>query len=213
MLHEILAAHTLTALVPAGLQVARDAGQAFQAWITPFILLAGGIWAYYRFRRGRTFRQRLEVTVEGRVDSATGLRTSERSLYLAVTVKIRNIGDGAVTVDAGADLLTIEALQVPDGGPPWDAGWNRLLDLGLERFQGGLTLEPDEPVEEQRLLGLPDSGYGALRIAAQVGSRKAGKRWDHATVVIIDRRVDNMGEEGVGDIPDMPGGLQEGGER
>ncbi len=213
MLHEVLATQATTALVPTWLQVTRDAGQAFQAWITPFILLAGGIWAFYRFRRGRTFRQRLEVTVAGRVDSATGLRTSERLLYLAVTVKIRNIGDGAVTIDAGADLLTIEALQVPEGGPPWDAGWNSLLDLGLDRFHGGLTLEPDEPVEEQRLLGLPDSGYGALRIAAQVGSRKAGKRWDHATVVIIDRRVDNGGKEAVGGTPNVPGGRQEGGER
>ncbi len=213
MLHEILWVHTTPILVPAWLQTARDAGQAFQAWITPFILLAGGIWAFYRFRRGRTFRQRLEVTVEGRVDSATGLQTSERLLYLAVTVKVRNIGDGAVTVDAGADLLTIEALQVPEGGPPWDAGWSLLLDLGLERFQGGLTLEPDEPVEEQRLLGLPDSGYGALRIAAQVGSRKAGKKWDHATVVIIDRRMDNGGEETAGSTLDVPGGRQEGDER
>lgn len=207
MAQEILTTSVALALVPVWLQIIREAGQAFQAWITPLILIGGSIWVFYKFRRGRTFRQRLEITVEGRVESATGLRTTEKLLYLAVTVKVRNIGDGAVTVDADADLLTVEALKVPEGGTPWDASWDRLIDLGLNRFAGGLTLEPDEPVEEQRLLGLPDSGYGALQITGQVGSAKAGKKWDHATVVIIDRRVDNMGAEAA----ELPGGRQEGG--
>jgi hypothetical protein len=204
---------TALALVPEWLQITREAGQAFQAWITPFILFAGGIWAFYRFRRGRTFRQRLEITVEGRVESAMGFRTPERLLYLAVTIKVRNIGDGAVKVDADADLLTVEALKIPDGDPPWDADWDRLIDLGLKPFAGGLTLEPDEPVEEQRLLGLPDSGYGALRITAQVGSSEAGKKWDHAAIVIINRRVDNVDAKAVGESLEVPGGRQEGGEK
>jgi hypothetical protein len=133
----------------------------------------------------------LEITVEGSVERSTGLSTSEALLYLTVTVKVHNIGDGAVTIDAGDDLFTVETLRVPEDKLPWDAEWDPLVDEGLRAFAEGLTLEPDEPIEEQRLLGLPDSGYGALKIRGQVGSRKAGKQWDHAVVVVIDRRVDN----------------------
>jgi hypothetical protein len=174
--------------------------------------VTGGIWAFYRFRRGRTFRQRLEITVEGSVERSSGLRTSQEILYLTVTVRIHNIGDGAVTVDAGADLLTVETLTIPEDSLPWDAEWGSLLDVGLRAFAGGGTLEPDEPVEEQRLFGLPDSGYGALKIAGQVGSRKAGKKWDHAAVVIIARRVDNEGVVAASGTTEEPGERQEGGE-
>ena len=212
MTREVLILSATLAAVPGWLQVIREAGQAFQAWVTPLILVAGGIWAFYRFRRGRTFRQRLEITVEGSVVRSTGLRASEELLYLTVTVKVHNIGDGAVTIEAGDDLLTIESLRVPKDKLPWDAEWDPLVDEGLRAFAGGLTLEPDEPIEEQRLLGLPDSGYGALKITGQVGSRKAGKKWDHAAVVVIEQRVDN-GEAGAASrTVDVPGERRKGGD-
>jgi hypothetical protein len=210
---EILTMSVTVAAVPGWLQIIRESGQAFQAWVTPCILVAGGIWAFYRFRRGRTYRQRLEITVEGNVERSTGLRTSEELLYLTVTVKVRNIGDGAVKIDAGDDLLAVETLRVPEDRLPWDAEWDPLVDESLRPFAGGLTLEPDEPIEEQRLLGLPDSGFGALKITAQVGSRKARKKWDHAAVVPIDRRVDNEGVVPVKGTVEVPDEHQEGGDK
>ena len=118
-----------------------------------------------------------------------------------------------MTVDEGADLLTVETLRVPEDSLPWDAGWSPLVDVGLRTLAGGRTLEPDEPIEEQRLFGLPDAGYGALKVAAQVGSRKAGKKWDHAAVVVIDRRVDNEGVAAASGTIEVPGERQEGGEK
>jgi hypothetical protein len=179
---------------PQWVQVARESGQAFQAWVTPVLLVVGGLWAFFRFRRGRTFRRRLKVEVEGRIERATGIEGPEPLLYLALTVVVTNIGDAAVEVDA--DLLTVEALEVPVDKPPWDAEWGNIwgdldVELGLRKFEGGRVLEPGEPAEEQRLLGLPDTGYGALRVQAKVGSTKAGKSWDNAQVVVVDRRVDN----------------------
>jgi len=138
--------------VPLWLQVVREAGQAFQAWVTPFLLVAGGLFAYYRFRRSRTFHRRLKVEVAGRVERATGLSGAEGLLYLVVTTAVTNIGDPEVTVDD--PLLVLESFDSPPetARPPWVAGWSDLLSesgivLGLEAFEGvrggGRTLEDD----------------------------------------------------------------------
>jgi hypothetical protein len=81
-------------------------------------------------------------------------------------------------------------------GLPRVAGWNDLLsgagiNLGLSAFEGGRTLEPGEPVEDRAFLGLPDSGYGAIRVTATVASVAAGKSWFNDEVVVVDPRVDN----------------------
>ena len=192
---------------PLWLQILREAGQAFQAWVTPFLLVAGGLFAYYRFRRSRTFKRRLKVEVAGRVERATGLSGTEGILYLVVTTTVTNIGDREVTVDD--TLLVLEALDSPPetARPPWVAGWSNLLSesglvLGLGAFEGprdgGRTLEPEEPVEDRSLIGLPDAGYGAIRVTATAASSAAGKAWKNDEVVIIGAPADNggAGEEG-----------------
>jgi hypothetical protein len=167
--------------VPLWLQVVREAGQAFQAWVTPFLLVAGRFFAYYRFRRSRTFHRRLKVEVAGRVERATGLSGAEGLLYLVVTTAVTNIGDREVTVDD--TLLLLESPDSPPetARPPWVAGWSDLLSesgivLGLEAFEevrgGGRTLEPEEPVEDRALIGIPDVGYGAIRVTAKEWRRK-----------------------------------------
>lgn len=187
---------------PLWLQVTRDAGQAFQAWITPLLIALGGLFAYYRFRRGRTFRSRLKVEISGRVERATGLTGPEGLLYLVVTTTVTNIGDGAVTVDE--TLLALESLDFPPetARPPWVAGWSDLLSesgivLGLSAFEGagaeGRTLEPEEPVEDRAVIGLPDSGFGAIRVTATAASTSAGKSWTNDEVVITAAPADNEG--------------------
>ena len=173
-----------------------QAGQAFQAWVTPVLFAIGGAWAYYRFRLRRESRRRLKVEVAGRVERATGLTGTGGLIYLVVTTTVTNIGDAEVRVDD--TLLVLESLDTPPETtrPPWVAGWNDLLsgaglNLGLAAFEDGRTLEPGEPVEDRAFLGLPDSGYGAIRVTATVASRAAGKSWFNDEVVVVDPRVDN----------------------
>ena len=173
-----------------------QAGQAFQAWLTPLLIAIGGLWAFYRFRLRREFYRRLKVEVAGRVERATGLTGTDDLLYLVVTTTVTNIGDAEVRVDDS--LLVLESLDSPPDmtRPPWVAGWSDLLsgagiNLGLAAFEDGRTLEPGEPVEDRAFLGLPDSGYGAIRVTATVASGGAGKSWFNDEVVVVDPRVDN----------------------
>jgi hypothetical protein len=193
---------------PLWLQV----GQAFQAWMTPLLIAFGGGWAFYRFRLRRESRRRLKVEVAGRIERATGLTGKDGLIYLVVTTTVTNIGDSAVDVDD--TLLLLESLDSPPGTtrPPWVAGWSDLfsgagISLGLAAFEGGRTLEPGEPVEDRAFLGLPDSGYGAIRVTATVGSRTVGRSWSNDEVVVVDPRVDNSeGGEATGDPPQTEGG-------
>jgi hypothetical protein len=69
-------------------------------------------------------------------------------------------------------------------------------------------LEPGEPVEDRTFLGLPDSGYGAIRVTATVASRTAGKSWFNDEVVVVDPRVDHdlSGEAEGGTAQEAEGG-------
>ena len=167
----ILIVQELAAAEPFWLQI----GQAFQAWATPLLIAIGGLWAFYRFRLRRESRRRLKVQVAGRMERATGLTGTDDLIYLVVTTTVTNTGDAEVRVDDS--LLMLESLDSPLEAtrPPWVAGWNDLLsgagiNLGLAAFEGGRTLEPDEPVEDRTFLGPPDSGYGAIRVTATVAS-------------------------------------------
>lgn len=189
-----------------------QAGQAFQAWVTPLLIAIGGIWAFYRFRLRRESRRRLKVEVAGRMERATGFTGTNDLIYLVVTTTVTNIGDAEVYVDD--TLLVLESLDSPPETtrPPWVAGWSDLLSgagihLGLAALEGGRTLEPGEPVEDRTFLGLPDSGYGAIRITATVASRAAGKSWSNDEVVVVDPRVDNdRSGEAAGGSAQMEGG-------
>lgn len=170
-------------------------GEAFQAWATPLLITIGGLWAFYRFRLRRESR-RLKVEVAGRMERATGLTGTDGLIYLVVTTTVTNICDAEVGVDD--TLLVLESMDAPPETtrPPWIAGWNDLLsgagiNLGLAAFEGGRTLESGEPVEDRTFLGLPDSGYGAIRVTATVASRAAQKSWFNDEVVVVDPRVDN----------------------
>jgi hypothetical protein len=193
---------------PLWLQV----GQAFQAWVTPILLGIGGAWAFYRFRLRREARRRLKVEVAGRMERATGLTGTDDLIYLVVTTTVTNIGDAEVRVDD--TLLVLESLDSPPDTtrPPWVAGWSDLLSgagihLGLAALEGGRTLEPGEPVEDRAFLGLPDSGYGAIRVTATVASKAAGKSWFNDEVVVVDPRVDNgISGEAVGGPAQTEGG-------
>jgi len=60
--------------------------EAFANVIQSLALIAGGIWAYFKFAKGRTFRDRLTPTVNGKLVSING------SVFLNVTIQLQNVG-------------------------------------------------------------------------------------------------------------------------
>lgn len=64
----------------------KDFTEAFANVTQSLALIAGGVWAYFKFAKGRTFRDRLIVTVSGRFVSIDG------SVFLVVTNLLHNVG-------------------------------------------------------------------------------------------------------------------------
>ena len=57
----------------------KDFTDAFANLTQSVALIAGGVWAYFKFAKGRTFQDRLIPTVSGRLVSING------SVFLVVT--------------------------------------------------------------------------------------------------------------------------------
>lgn len=51
----------------------KDFAQAFANLTQSLALIAGGVWAYFKFAKGRTFEDRLTTVVNGRLVSIGGL--------------------------------------------------------------------------------------------------------------------------------------------
>ena len=89
---------------------------------------------------------------------------------------------------------------------PGVAGWSDLLSgpvsasaLRASKAEGSWSREP---VEDHAFLGLPDSGYGAIRITATAESKAAGKSWSNGEIVVVEPRVDNVVvDDATGDAP------------
>ena len=64
----------------------KDFAQVFATVTQTLALIAGGVWAYFKFAKGRTFRDRLSPTLSGKLVSIDG------SVFLIVTVQIKNVG-------------------------------------------------------------------------------------------------------------------------
>ena len=76
-------------------------------------LIVGGGWAYFTYIRGRTFTERLQLEVWGRLMRPTA-RTTRGATSEAMTMRIlvsctaRNIGTRKLTFEADASAVTLK---------------------------------------------------------------------------------------------------------
>src|SRR5262245_14886669 len=83
-----------TAARTSGLDNAKTIADSIQALVTAAAILVGGIWAYFKFAQGRTFRPRIEVDVSGQwrdVRENKGLHIRKKKL-LHARIRVKNIG-------------------------------------------------------------------------------------------------------------------------
>jgi hypothetical protein len=71
----------------------KDFTDAFANLTQSVALIAGAVWAYFKFAKGRTFRERLITNVSGRFVLIDG------SVFLVVTTQIKNVGLSRIAFD------------------------------------------------------------------------------------------------------------------
>lgn len=115
-------------------------------------LLIGGIWAYFKFFRGRTFKRRLDLLVEASLHRLSG------DDAIRATVRLHNIGLAKVNLAKGISVLAV--YWCPSGIWPIEhARWPKLQVSPL--FPDQDAIESGEEIVEELVVALtPDPNAG-----------------------------------------------------
>lgn len=79
----------------------KDFTDAFADVTQSFALIAGGVWAYFKFAKGRTFEDRLIPTLSGKFVSIDG------SVYIIATIQLQNVGLSRIAFDPEMSALVV----------------------------------------------------------------------------------------------------------
>jgi hypothetical protein len=115
--------------------------------VTALAVVIGGIWAYFKFVRGRTYRPRLDVKMLGQ------WRLVDGRYLLHTRITLTNIGASVVTLQQrGGSGLRISLLSAQQPPPPSKAEWDVAGVFGI--LQEHQWIEAGETVSDDQLLDI-----------------------------------------------------------
>jgi hypothetical protein len=152
-----------------------SAGQSIVAAVA---LVVGGLFAYFKFFKGRVYRPRVDMTIEP-VVLATGVGQT-----LVCHLKVKNIGTSKVTVEhEGTSLkitpgdLNVQAYEEPS--------WRERELLAYEVFPTHSWVESGETIFHDVAVALPQPRDDALKIELRLVMRRRLKKNLEANGLII----------------------------
>ncbi|MDQ1640492.1 MAG: hypothetical protein QOF62_3831 [Pyrinomonadaceae bacterium] len=138
-------------------------------------LVIGGFWAYYKFFKGRTYKESLNLVVTGQ------LRAIEGRAYLTATAYIKNVGLSNVKINKrGSGLRVFIYKPEADEKEIHTVFDEPLTTFGV--FENDEYIEPNESIENQRLVAIPDGLKIGLRLELYIQSRE-GYTWNSSGIV------------------------------
>jgi hypothetical protein len=146
--------------------------------VTAAALLVGGIWAYFKFVKGRTYRPRLEVGLSGQWRLIGGKD------FLQARITVKNIGASVVTLLQKGTGLRVSVLAPDQPMAPASVAWKELMVF--EVLADHEWIEPGETVSDDLLLDL-----GASEPVATLFEARLVWRWSKTgdNIVVSARRV------------------------
>lgn len=137
-------------------------------------IVVGGIAAYFKWFRGRVYRQRLE-TVAGGSFKANG------GQHLLVNVRTKNVGLSEVRIeDEGSGLRIFSSRPAASPASVKNVVWEHCATFPIFEEHG--WIESNETIEHQRLIELPKREYLAFRIEVWIASK--GILWKTNAIVL-----------------------------
>lgn len=167
-----------TTLPPSDLDVVKTWTEIVTGVVTALALIVGGIWAYYKFIKGRIYRPRLEITIDPE------WRTLEEGRVLEVTVAVKNIGSSFVRLLHKGTGLETYPMSTPQPPPPrlstsWDDG--PVLPLLTDH----MWIEPGETISDDLMLRNVESSH-PLRLDVRLLCRR---RRPFRNIEVTARRI------------------------
>jgi hypothetical protein len=123
----------------------------------------GGVWVYYNYFRGRTYKPRLEPAVSGR-----SINKGANS-YLVVGAKLKNAGLSKIGITregTGVRVLAYSSDKRAVSVELMNGKWLATLPV----FEEDVWVEPGKGIEDQLLVTIPENNYSALRVELWVVS-------------------------------------------
>jgi hypothetical protein len=146
-------------------------------------LIAGGVWAYFKFVKGRTFRDRLTPTVSGKFVSIN------ESVFLIVTTQLENVGLSRIAFNQEVSSLVVFE-YVPSEAQEILSVENNALTTFQIFGDKDQHIEPNEIIERQTLIALPRVSNIGYQLELRVFS-DSGYAWRTTTIVENATFADN----------------------
>ena len=168
----------------------KDFTDAFRNVTQGLAFIAGGIWAYFKFRKGRTFQETLIAAVSGKLVLIDG------TAHLVVATKVKNVGLSKIELSQ-----TECALIVFEYTPGTTSEVHKATDKRLTSFdvfdETNRRIEPNEIMAQQTLIAIPGAVQLAYRLKLHIRSR-SGYTWIATTIVDKSTLSDNAVEQLLG---------------
>ena len=147
-----------------------------QAGITAAAVVFGGLWAYFKFVRGRTYRPRLSVAIYGQWRRIAG----KNLLHTRVTVQ--NIGASVVSLQQKGTGLRVSFLAPDQPDAPTAVTWE--VERVFEILREHKWIEPGETVSDDQLLDLQVADPVVTLLEVRLGWSWSG----HAKEIVVNAR-------------------------
>jgi hypothetical protein len=128
----------------------------------------GGLWVYFNYFKGRTYRPRLETIITGT------LIKKGSSDFVNINAQIKNVGLSKVDIKQEGTALRLLIYNPSQVDDPWDH------QVTIPILSAHQWIEPGEPVEEPVLLPLPSN---VLAVRAEVIIVSTKTMWETAAVL------------------------------
>ncbi|HXM36875.1 MAG TPA: hypothetical protein VN920_16890 [Pyrinomonadaceae bacterium] len=132
---------------------------------TVVAVIIGGLWAYYKFFRGRVFVPRLDLEL-----SATGF-CKNNTTFLVVSLELKNVGLSRVDIHQRGTALRVSANV---GNTPITktdtVSWRRPKAYTI--FERHSWIESRESIKDELMIAIPGCNHSAFRLEFRlIGSR------------------------------------------
>lgn len=165
----------------------KDFTDAFRNVVQALAFIAGGVWAYFRFVKERTFEERLTPAVTGR------LALIDDVGFLIITVQMKNVGLSRITLDTQSSSLIVFECILAQPENVITVVDNPLTSVAVfgEKKR---SIEPNEAIEDQLLIVIHDPAKIAYRLELAIVSN-SGYGWSARTIVDRTALTHNSREE------------------
>jgi hypothetical protein len=137
--------------------------------VTISALVLGGLAAYYKFFKGRTFHPRLQPDVSG-----TLIRNGE-VVCLLITIQLKNVGVSSVYFSKEGTRIDLYSYGVDSYLPtPHLAIWQHLETFSI--LDHHKWIESGEAIKDQLLIPIANDRHVAYKIAMTVNAEKISFR-------------------------------------